>query len=486
MTGACRDDNRRFPGALPVLLALALALLPAACDTQELLDLPLVRQASVRPNPNMAVAALVDLEVGRDTRHVILDFGPTTAYGKSTPALVVHEGANTLAIPGLVAGEVNHLRIRAVAPNGFVETGADLPVTLPSLPANFPKFEVQADSGLRDGYYLLVATAEGDTPSDVFQGAPVLIDGAGQVVWYVWMDVPRANFTRAGDFARQANGNFTVYLPAESSFAEYDLAGNKVRTWSDPAASWGGDGHDFQILPNGNALFIGHEGVRMDLSAYPLGGDTDASVDVSTIDEIDPRGGVVSHISLFPQITPEESLVYVEDERGGLEFQHANAFDWVSDGGLVVSLLLTGNIVKLDRATEKILWRLGGWNSDFTFVDDPLGGNIGQHSVQVLPDGNLLMFDNGLDSERLGSRVVEYRLDDAARTATMVWDYHHDPEIHSVGGGAAQRLPNGDTLVGWSNVGLVERVRPDRSVAWAMKTSMFYRVRFVPDLFPQP
>jgi hypothetical protein len=99
-------------------------------------------------------------------------------------------------------------------------------------------------------------------------------------------------------------------------------------------------------------------------------------------------------------------------------------------------------------------------------VNDPLGGFNGQHSVRVLPNGHLLLFDNGWRHAPPESRAVEYAVDPVAMTATMVWEYRHQPAIFTGYTGSVQRLAAGNTLVGFAALGHATEVRPDGSVAW--------------------
>jgi hypothetical protein len=71
-----------------------------------------------------------------------------------------------------------------------------------------------------------------------------------------------------------------------------------------------------------------------------------------------------------------------------------------------------------------------------------------------LANGNILYFDNGIfcppdyPQREDMSRAVEYRLDEIGKTATLVWSYQQDG-VFSRTGGSAQRLANGNTLIGW-------------------------------------
>jgi len=105
-------------------------------------------------------------------------------------------------------------------------------------------------------------------------------------------------------------------------------------------------------------------------------------------------------------------------------------------------------LVKVSRATGKILWRLGV-GGDFRM--DPADYFYHQHSPELQPGGNILLFDNGTrrPAEHGGefSRALELRLDEKAMTAEAVWSYRHAPDLFCPIWSDADRLPNGNTLV---------------------------------------
>ncbi|MGV8018433.1 MAG: aryl-sulfate sulfotransferase [Ignavibacteria bacterium] len=49
------------------------------------------------------------------------------------------------------------------------------------------------------------------------------------------------------------------------------------------------------------------------------------------------------------------------------------------------------------------------------------------------------------------SRAVEYKLEETSMTATKVWEYRNNPDIYAFAMGNVQRLPNGNTLIGWGS-----------------------------------
>jgi len=95
--------------------------------------------------------------------------------------------------------------------------------------------------------------------------------------------------------------------------------------------------------------------------------------------------------------------------------------------------------------------QIGGIFSDYTFpnVNDTF---YHQHDARILPNGNLLMYDNGnFRPSGQYSRALELKLDHTARTATKVWEatltIDNGQRCFSFCCGSVQRLTNGNTLV---------------------------------------
>jgi hypothetical protein len=125
-------------------------------------------------------------------------------------------------------------------------------------------------------------------------------------------------------------------------------------------------------------------------------------------------------------------------------------------------------VTKIDRITGDILWRMGGKNNQFTFTSDPIPFSH-QHAAKWLPNGNLVLFDNGNLRLPHFSRAVEYALDQGAKTATLVWQYRLNPDVFGPAFGDVQRLANGNTLICWgATVPLLTEVAPDGTIVSEM------------------
>lgn len=209
------------------------------------------------------------------------------------------------------------------------------------------------------------------------------------------------------------------------------------------------DIHDFLILPNNELLLLSYNGILRDLSSYGL--TTEELVEDSVIQIIDrATRTVLFEWNSWDDIPFDDQTT--EEIRG--EYVHVNSAIVDTDGNLILSLRGVSQVVKVSRPGGQVLWKLGGKSNQFTFINDPFSQLCGQHKATRLENGNLLLFDNGqncwpIDPARGDhTRIVEYRLDEQNLEAELVWSYTQE-ETYSRAQGSAQRLANGNTLIGW-------------------------------------
>jgi hypothetical protein len=219
------------------------------------------------------------------------------------------------------------------------------------------------------------------------------------------------------------------------------------------------DGHDVKLLPNGHALVFGTEVRTFDMSAVVAGGKTAASVTGNVIQELDASKRLVFEWHTFDHIAITNTFANMT--QASFDYAHVNAVTIdPTDNNLLASLRTTSEIVKINRRTGAVMWRLGGKMNQFTFIGEHAENapyyTVGQHDVHRLANGNLLYFDNGnisgggvTPSDRTYTRIVEYALDEANMTATLVWEYRHTPDIAASCTGSIKRFPNGNTFIDW-------------------------------------
>jgi hypothetical protein len=133
---------------------------------------------------------------------------------------------------------------------------------------------------------------------------------------------------------------------------------------------------------------------------------------------------------------------------------HWNAVELTGDG-VILSMRHDDAIYKVDRDTGAIEWKLGGSPTpeSLTVVGDPVfgagggGGFGGQHDARLSGD-TLTLYDNGSMRAR-PPRGVTYRLDLAARTATLVNTVDLAAEPSSRCCGTFRRLFGGNHVTAW-------------------------------------
>jgi len=337
------------------------------------------------------------------------------------------------------------------------------------------------------GYILICGvTLPGDT------AAVVAFDSAGDLAWYRLF----AEGVPSTEAKQQTNGNFTAFLgstrgwdPTYGRYVEFTPAGEIVRSYrvSPPFYT---DNHEILItsedLDGAVAHLFGYELRSVDLTSR--GGPANALVAGHVILRQRSTGATEFMWNAWDHFTIDDWI-----EPGvnpPLDFDHPNSLAFDLDSNYVVSFRNMGEVTKINSRTGDIMWRFGGRNNQFSFINDPLGGFSAQHSVRVLDNGNILMYDNGLRHSPPESRAAEYRLDTVRKEATLVWEFRHTPSIFTPIVGSVQRYGDGRSLVGFGLVGVATEVQASGTVLWegTLRTNpssaaSFYRATKIASLY---
>jgi hypothetical protein len=217
--------------------------------------------------------------------------------------------------------------------------------------------------------------------------------------------------------------------------------------------------HDGIRLRNGNVLLMCMTPLPQDIVAKVRGGRPGTEYDNGKMDgdylvEMTTDGKVVWEWRAWEHMDPaEDTITAVQDERQ--EWTHANGFFEMPDGNILLSFRNISTVIMINRQTGAIYWKLGA---------PPLSG---QHAPYMLPNGHVLLFDNGphrLDESFPFSRVLE--IDPA--TKAIVWKYQEPllPHFFSARISNAQRLPNGNTLICEGLFGRFFEVTTGGDIVW--------------------
>ena len=232
--------------------------------------------------------------------------------------------------------------------------------------------------------------------------------------------------------------------------------------------------HDFAIRENGNYVFEAYEPATRNFSAYtdengnPYG--TSEATEDSVIEEVNPAGSRVFSWNSWKDMYLNDCLQH----RFPNDYAHINSVQVVDEADIIASFRGCSQVWRIDRETEAGEWLLGRSNrSDseweargiraLKIVGDPHGEFCGQHSARLIPNGHLLLFDNGWhcledpatgDTQRTDwgfSRVVEYALDPDNGEAVFVRQHCLGNEClqFSEAQGHIHRMDSGHWLVSW-------------------------------------
>lgn len=220
--------------------------------------------------------------------------------------------------------------------------------------------------------------------------------------------------------------------------------------------------HDFDIAADGRVYGLTHEIRRTTFEKHP-------QITIPRLDDfvvvLSPEGEEVKKISIIDALVRSkyEWLLNRVTWYNKHDFIHTNNIDLVEaaevaalgfaeEGQVLLSFRDIDTLALLDLDKEEIVWALrGAWT--------------GQHDPDILPNGNILVYDN-LGGFGEGGRTRILEIDPV--TTGIEWRYEGSGEqpFHSEARGAQERLPNGNTLISESHGGRIFEVTRDGRIVW--------------------
>ena len=361
-----------------------------------------------------------------------IDFGLDTNYGMTAPVEKPASGENKTMLLGMKQNKTYHYRITAtgsggdcVSPDYTTTTGAILN-TVPKLTVN----NKSTSSPLFGGFLILGQYLQ------MGGGAPAYIldkDNEGVWAWQFSKDVTGAVMDYSGTHmwlnnANVPNGQAAVHRVAMDGSTDEDLSSK------------------FSGLNHQLTVFSPDKGATEVVAFYAYGGSCD------DIKEYDVGTGNVKTIVNSGKVVNASAC-------------HCNNIQYSpEDDTLVFSELDTQTVAKIKRSDGSVVWKLNGNSPTITGVS----WKGGDHGIHVLSADNLLVFNNNsrmsmggagaAGGDGSGSIVIELKLNVSAKTGSQVWSYKANPGIQNDVMGDMQRLPNGNTIIGYSTKGVVHEV----------------------------
>lgn len=224
--------------------------------------------------------------------------------------------------------------------------------------------------------------------------------------------------------------------------------------------------HDFTVAEDGT-IYVLDQQIRRDPPCRLRYLETpfldEAIVTVS------PEGEILDRLSLWDAFCNSDtyqkmlnSLVMREFQDFSGDYLHSNNVNIVSPefaaqnpflkpGQIIVSCREIDLLAAVDLETRQVTWGLrGSWRR--------------QHDPDLLPNGNIMLFDNQGDFARQGSRVIE--IDPASEE--IVWRFPSDDQetLYSINRSEQQPLNNGNVLIREHTKFRVLEVNRDGEVVW--------------------
>lgn len=405
--------------------------------------------AEVLPNPNSVLSAFVTVETS-NIADVYVEFGTDEGYGKKTNISrmgITHK----LTVVGMKAETPYHIRAVAADYTGDSVVSADMIFTTGKLVGDFPsiKLTVPKPALVTPGYTFF-------GQGEFVQTKPnrplyVAIDENGDIVWY-YMKEGDDQATNERDVKMLPDGNLLIQIAG--GFRIITIGGDILQemTGETTKPQLLTIHHETIVMPNGNFMTLARESNKVK-PPFKNGDEINAIGDV--IAEIDREGNVLWQWSTFENLDNNyypSTLSQTPMPTGDYDWTHANAVSYnEDDDSVLLSLRHWNNILKIDKKTGKILWRLGP-GGDFTLVDSGVwkgdGWFFGQHGHELQSDGSILIYDNGNNRDNdltLFSRAIRMSLDEVNMTARIEWQYVTDN--YTAWFGNTRKLDNGNILL---------------------------------------
>jgi hypothetical protein len=238
--------------------------------------------------------------------------------------------------------------------------------------------------------------------------------------------------------------------------------------------------HDADLMPNGNAVLLLYD----DLLLPEDGGRTRISdriviLDRHTREEI-WSWAAIDHYSIL-------------DGDRFPDWTHGNAANYhTADDSIYFSSRHLSRITRIDVATGQVVYNMGAAQPS---GDTDFGAGLFtfQHAPEILPNGNMVLFDNGNLSSPQVSRAMEIRFNSNSMPThgEIVWEWVERDDLgmplFSAFAGDADRQPNGNTVLSSAPRATIYEVTPDKRLVWKLRVvgptvSSIYRIQRLPAL----
>ena len=349
--------------------------------------------------------------------------------------------------------------------DGSTLRGAYSFVSAPALHPPIVRADMRQPGALAAGYILTADFYNSSAPGPmVGQSGPLILDQRLSPVWFK----PMPENVVAGNLSLQSYDGRPVlawwqgvlYPDGSTSGGEYVVLDQHYRTVARlvGADGWALNLHEI-VIRGDDAWVTGNKTVAVNLSRY--GGAYQGTLVDTAVQEYDLKTGkLLLTWDPLHHIPLSESEAPVPTDGSEWDPYHLNSIELPGDGSFVISMRNTWAAYKVDIATGRIEWTLGGKESSVSFGS---GAEFRwQHNVTVYPGTPLVtVFDDHCCQTGPGGRPVAtgpsrglvLKVDPKTHTATLVAQYMHGATFDSEFMGNIEPLPGGNEFIGWGSQG---------------------------------
>lgn len=449
----------RCPGLIVVVLL--------GCETA---SEPSTLEATGALAPEMQTVLEVTWSGAGEGSAVYAEWGADDTYGQRVLLGAGDSGDGVLV--GLHPNATVHWRVAtddgAASADSTVEAGS-APVDLPELAVS--------NVGETTGGLVLTSTLDG------VEGYAVAYDHEGVPVWWV-ASGEEGPFT---DVYPSPDGRGVIYQTTDPKLLE-DIATVTFRAWNGEVISTTrtpNGHHDFVVLPDGSYGFcmIDVRDVEIDGEAVTVVGDAIGEIPAGGDPETDVRTVWSAWDAFTMRATPAEDSHFYPF---GLDWTHCNGLAYepatgeAANGKYLVSMYELGSVTQVDAATGATDWILGGLDGTLTIPDGE--GFLVAHSPEPVAGGLRLFNNRATEETPPHSRVLEYQIDEAAGSASLVESIDLTGEYFSFILGDSNALPDDHLLVSWGSLGMLTELDANREVVWQGELPLGQVVGFTSDV----
>ncbi|MBX2924771.1 MAG: aryl-sulfate sulfotransferase [Chitinophagaceae bacterium] len=423
----------------------------------------IVESIQVNPSGYSPLAAIVDVQLPTYGHIKVTVHGKNAEAGTITHLCQTNTVRQSIPVFGLYPDYDNKVDLSFTDKDGNIRGTTQIQIRTKALPVqDFPLIQViKAQPGKMEPGVNLVSYPG---MSELDLSIPYMLDSEGEVRWILLLksSPDLQQLSASIGLKRTKKGTFISGDQMQQRIVEIDMFGNLLHQWDLQKAGYTFH-HEVAEAKNGNFLITVSKSNARLVNGQPRVNDF--------IIELGPSGGsVVKEWDLSTMIDTSryvkpDGITPPQFSQNPTNWAHNNSITEIGDDLLatmryqgIISFTHTGNLqwlisphkywsTKYQPYLLSPIDEKGNPITDPSVVDgdadaDGFDWPWGPHTPVALPNGNILVFDNGynrnwvsnaLTSENNYSRVVEYKIDEAGKTVQQVWSYGKErgPECFS-------------------------------------------------------